>query len=101
MKITVIMSSMTQFKQLVLDDETKKAKLNGEKIKIDIDDFASKILSIVSSWDARMVNEFIMDGQEYKVKIEKDEKTFEYYGKNKYPDNFKEFTTLLQENKII
>lgn len=101
MKISIILSSMTQFNQLVLDDATQEAKLNGKKIKLDIDKFASKVLSIVSSWEKRMVNEFIMDGQEYKVKIEKEDKTYEYYGKNKYPENFREFSKLLQENNII
>ncbi len=100
MKITIIMSSMTHFTQLIIDDKTKEAKLNGENIEIDIDNFANKLISIVSSWEPRMVNEFILDGQEYRVRIEKKGKIQDYYGKNKYPENYRDFISLLQENNI-
>ncbi len=101
MKITITLSGLSNFTQLIIDDQKQEAKLNRTKINLNIDDFSSKILSIVSSWDKRMVNEFVLDGQEYMVRIEKNNKVYDYYGRNKYPDNYREFITLLKENNIV
>lgn len=100
MKITVTLQNLTKFVNLEIDDRKNEAKLNGEKIELDIPKFASKLLTIVSSWEEKMVNYFIIDGESYTVKIEKDGKVYNYEGRNKFPQNYRDFTTLLKNNGI-
>ncbi len=100
MKIIVTLRSLTKLTRLELDEEKQTANLNGTPIDINVEPFINKLLKIVSSWKKRMVNDFILDGLEYTVKIEKDDKSFEFYGRNKFPDNFQDFINLLQSENI-
>ncbi len=100
MKITVSVFNMYNSRYLVLDDEKNEATFNGQKVNIDIKPFASRLLAIVSSWDERMVNEMVLDGESYFVKIEKDGKVYTYEGRNKFPVNYRDFVGLLRENKL-
>ena len=100
MKITLTTRSLTNSVYLTLNDETNEAKLNGNKISIDIQRFSSRLLTIISSWAPKMINTNILDGLSYSVKVEKDGKEYNYKGSNKFPDNFREFTNLLTEYKI-
>ena len=47
-----------------------------------------------------MVNDFIIDGEEYSVKIEKDGKNYLYEGRNKFPKNYRDFINLLRSANI-
>ena len=47
-----------------------------------------------------MVNYFIIDGESYSVKVEKDGKVYEYEGRNKFPKNYRDFINLLKSNGI-
>ena len=50
-------------------DEKNEAMLGGKPIQLEVAPFASRLLTIVSSWEERMVNDFIIDGEEYSVKM--------------------------------
>ena len=101
MKIEVEIKNLRQYKHLEIDTEAQTATLNGEQIEIDIPLFSARLLAIVSSWEEKMVDYTIMDGVYYSVQIEKDGKTKKYIGQNKFPKNYKLFTNLLQEYKVI
>lgn len=101
MKIAVKIFTLTNSTYLTLNDETNEVKLNGKKINLEIAPFANRLLSIVSSWQERMINPMILDGIQYSVTIEKNGKTKSYEGRNKFPDNYREFMMLLQSENII
>lgn len=100
MRIRVGMNTLTKNMILNLNYEKNQAICNGVAVEIDVKPFCEKLLTIVSSWDKKMVNTNILDGLSYYVKIEKDGKKYSYVGQNKFPHNFNEFLELLSENKI-
>ena len=97
MLITVILKNLKGTKKIILNDINKSCIVNDKKKNINVDMFASKLLRIVSSWEEVYENPYIIDGLSYEVKIEKDGKTYNYYGKNDFPKNFHQFTELLSE----
>lgn len=100
MKITVTIRNLSQQVYLTLNDEKNEAILGGKPIQLEVAPFASRLLTIVSSWEERMVNDFIIDGEEYSVKIEKDGKNYLYEGRNKFPKNYRDFINLLRSANI-
>ena len=44
-----------------------------------------------------MINPAIIDGVKYKVKIDKNNKVYEFEGANSFPENFREFENLIKE----
>ncbi len=100
MKITVTVFNMYKSRHLTLDDEKNEAVFNGKKIELDVPPFASRLLAIVSSWDNRMVNNMILDGESYNVKIEKDGKVYNYEGRNKFPANYRDFVELMRSHNL-
>ncbi len=100
MKITVSIFNMYNSKYLVLDDEKNEATFNGKKIDLDIPPFASRLLTIISSWDHKMINDMILDGESYYVKVEKDGKVYTYEGRNKFPINYRDFVELLRTHNL-
>ena len=100
MKITVSVFNMYKSRYIVLDDEKNEATFNGKKVELDIPPFASKLLTIISSWDNRMVNDMVLDGESYSVKVEKDGKVYNYEGRNKFPLNYRDFIDLLRDNNL-
>ena len=86
---------------LQIDTDRKEATLNSKKISLDVDGFARKLLPIVSSWEHKMINNFILDGLSYSVTIIDNGKESKYEGKNKFPKNFNEFTGLLEDYEIL
>ncbi len=101
MKVKISIQNMVNFTNLVVDDETNKATLNGQEIKLDIPYFVSKLVAIVSSWKSKMINDFIVDGEIYLVKIENEGKIYTFEGRNKFPENYREFKKLLKNNNIL
>lgn len=91
---------MVKCSVLTIDSEKNEAKLNGKAKEMDIEKFTSKLLTIVSSWEEKMINPFVLDGLEYSVEIEKDGKNYKYEGKNSFPDNFEEFAALIKSENI-
>ena len=100
MKINVTLQNLTSFTNLEIDDKKNEAILNGKKIELDIPPFASRLLTIISKKKEKMVNYFIIDGESYSVKVEKDGKVYEYEGRNKFPKNYRDFINLLKSNGI-
>ena len=101
MKISLSIWNIRSITSLSLDDIANTATLNGKNIELNIPEFASKLLTIVSSWDSEMINHNILDGVEYRLKIEKDNKIYQYIGRNKFPNNFHDFLKLLTDYNII
>lgn len=88
--------------QLFIDDGKPIAYISrgfGEKesIPFSVRCFTSELLTITSSWEHEMIDEHALDGTSYYVKIEKDRKISEYYGQNKFPENYQEFLRLLRK----
>lgn len=101
MKILVTLTNLYNSIALKLDCEKNEATLNGKQIKLNVPIFSSKLLSIVSSWDNKMINDMVLDGISYSVEINKDGKRYKYEGRNDFPDNYNEFISLLRGNDII
>ena len=101
MKIVVNVFTMHKSTYLQIDTNTKQASLNSKKIALDVDLFANRLLKIVSSWENKMINNFILDGISYSVTIDNNGVETKYEGKNKFPKNFQEFTELLEDYEIL
>ena len=81
---------------LRLDYAFGKALLNGAPIEMDVKAFVKAMMLIVSSWEEEMVNDFIIDGKSYGVRFERNGKYYSFYGRNKFPDNYGDFSRLLK-----
>ena len=95
MKISITVQNLSSVINLSINDETNEAILNGNEIQIDVSAFVSKLVAIVSSWEKEMINNLIVDGESYSVKIENQCKTYKYVGRNKFPINYRDFKKLI------
>lgn len=82
---------------LVIYYNSGKATLGGCDFELDIPAFTSKLFTIVSSWQPKMMNYGIIDGMKYGVHIEKGGEVYDYEGRNSFPDNFRDFSKLLRD----
>lgn len=98
MQIKISLKSIKSKREIFLDDEKKIFLVDSQPKDININKFASKLLRIVSSWEERYDNDLnVIDGLIYEINITKDDKNYNFYGENKYPKNFYEFSSLINE----
>lgn len=89
MKISILISSAENNLKVFLDDEKRIFTINSKNVQgINLDEFASKVLRIISSWKNEYNNRNVFDTEQFNVKIEKDGKEYEYKGVGSYPDNY-------------
>ena len=97
MKITIQIFGPYKRTSIFVDDEQRVLIVDGIKNdKSNIDEFVSKILRIVSSWDSKYENALSLDESGYKIKIENQDKVYTYTAKGDKPSNYNEFTECLR-----
>ena len=99
MKAKIEVNNNNELKEIMFDTDAEELFLNGVKKDIDVDDFAIRFLLIVSSWDEKMVDEEILDGDSYHIIIKEDQLKKEYFIQNEYPESFNDFIDLIGEIK--
>lgn len=97
MKIGVRIKSIRRAVSIYLDDEDKVFTINGINCKMDKEEFKNRLLDIVLFWDEKMIAKGVIDGEEYSVKIKKENNVIEFKGYGKYPENYKDFIKLIEE----
>ena len=99
MKAKIEVNNNNELKEIMFDTDAEELFLNGVKKDIDVDDFAIRFLLIVSSWDEKMVDEEILDGDSYHIIIKEDQLKKEYFIQNESPESFNDFIDLIGEIK--
>ena len=79
------------------DTVSGKFICNGQPVKIDINQFCEKLLSIVCFWEENLILPNVHDAEKYKIVIEKDGQVLKLAGCGKYPSNYADFKKLLKE----
>ena len=89
MRISILISSADNILKVFLDDENRTFTINSKHIQdVNLDEFASKVLRIISSWENEYKNTNVFDAEQFCVKVEKDGKEYNYKGFGSYPDNY-------------
>ena len=95
MKIEIELISM--YKNTKIDVIDDVFFVNGTKKDVDIERFMRRLFCITATWKENMVDNGILDGESYKVKIYDSDKKATYFGKNNFPANYGEFVRLISE----
>lgn len=97
MKITIDLFGDKKQVKIFLDDNKRIFLMNGEKREsADIDEFASRLLRIVSRWKEKYYDPFSLNFQGYDIDIEKDNKVYSYTARGILPNNFSDFSKLIE-----
>ena len=97
MKITIQVFGPYKRTSVFVDDEQRVLVVDGIKNnKSDIDEFVSKILRIVSSWDSKYENVLSLDESGYKIEIKNQDKVYTYTAKGDKPSNYNDFIECLK-----
>lgn len=97
MKISIQVFGFEKGTNVFVDDEQRVLIVDGIKNdKSNIDEFVSKILRIVSSWDSKYENALSLDESGYKIKIENQDKVYTYTAKGDKPSNYNDFIECLK-----
>lgn len=97
MKGIIELKNMYKTLSIKFDSDKNILLVNEKPIKYDASEFLYKLQTIIASWDKVMINNSVSDGEIYSVKLKLDNKTREYIGKNKFPENYYKFIALINE----
>lgn len=97
MKGIINVSDIQRSLTIKLDTEKNMLIVNEQPIKCDVKLFANRLQTIISLWDKVMIDDSVSDGEHYSVKIKYDDNIVEYLGANKFPSNYRDFITLINE----
>lgn len=97
MNILIDIKSNMKRISIVVNDNKKEFKINGKHVDVDIDDFIFKICDITMQWPEKLINKSIVDGNRVKIIIKDKSFAKEMKFINKFPNNFSEFQTLVNE----
>lgn len=97
MQIIISFGSSISQTVIKIDDAKPLFLVNDKPKDIDINRFIMRMQSIISSWQYTMINNRIIDGSWYDIKIKSGDNKRHYVGKNAYPQNYDEFISLLNE----
>ncbi len=97
MQILIKVFTLSNQIDVLIDNEIDMIVINNKKIKnLNVNKYINRILRITSNWDNIMIGEGL-DGIEYWINIMNGKEIINYHGKNGYPNNFYEFSDLLDE----
>ena len=78
---------------LIMPD-TLKAYKNNKENNID-EEYIKRLLRIISLWDHKYIDNSVIDGSSFEVKVYTTSGVDRFYGKNKYPNNYQELLDML------
>ena len=97
MKVNIEVMAMN--KRIVVESDSEKNIFLCNKkpvTNISLNQFEENLLDIVVFWEQNISNDFYLDLESCSVEIEKDGEIFKYFIQGIYPDNYIEFTNLLE-----
>ena len=97
MQIKINKQSLKEDTTILIDVIRKIVKDNKHNAKQIQDSILLEIVKCISSWKESYVNDRIIDGATYTIKIKSNNGMKTYIFKNKYPENFSDFLKALQE----
>ena len=97
MQISIKISTLNKIIDILVDTNKDVCLLGFKKVKINTQLFAFKLVSITSSWKEQMIDNSIIDGEEYSVIIKENNLEKKYTGKNNFPANYRMFKDLIKE----
>ena len=97
MVVEIIIRSYSLNVKLLADEEKSFIFINGKKIKYLPEEFIANLLPVINKWDSVMINNGVVDGGEYFIKIKNDGKERSIIGKNSFPINYNDFVKLINE----
>ena len=98
MQIYIKIMNLVGVSNIFGDDNAEIVEVNGDKVDVDAREFVGQMSLVLSSWKEKYINNLILDGEEYRVKIVNDEgEERMLYGKNAFPENYGEFKKLIGE----
>lgn len=82
----------------IIADEAKDAiTCNGKFAAHGASKFISRLLSITGSWPEESIDNKVLDGENYEVKIFFEDETRVHKGYGRYPNKYNEFKELISE----
>ena len=100
MKVYVTIINSGETTNIFADDSTEQITLNNEVIKFDAIDFVSRISLITFNWPTRNINNSLIDGERYQIKIvANNNQERKIIGKNSFPRNYGDLLKLIREVK--
>jgi len=99
MKVTIKLINRLTEMTIIADDEKNEVLVNGNLVLINAQKFVSQISILTSSWQPTYINNAVIDGEEFMVKLQNQNKVKTYTGKNKFPINYSKFLSLISEVK--
>ena len=99
MKITIKIYNFNQQTKICIDEKKNLLTFNGIKKNLNIPEITEKICILVSAWQNSYVNTSNIDGENYEIIIDENEKKFIYSGKNSFPHNYLELKKIVEEVK--
>ena len=93
--ISAVSESFAGYFRCNLKDKT--AMKNKEKIKLDVDTFANRLLKIISNWKELYYDKHVRGGICYTIIIKENGNEKKYTLQNAYPKNFGDFEMLMEE----
>lgn len=95
MQILIKISTLNKIIDILVDTNKNVCMLGNKKINIDTKLFATRLIAITSSWEEKMIDNSIIDGEEYSVIVKENTTQQKYVGKNKFPKNYYLFKNLI------
>lgn len=98
MKVLVKLMDFSGVKNIYADEKTGEFSINSMLVNYDAEKFVSRVCSITLGWKNEYINNSVLDGVEYRIKLVSDNgKERVIVGKNKYPSNYDEFAKVIGE----
>lgn len=97
MKVKITVRNMYEYIDIRFDTDTGRFLVNGIESKHDPKECLSKLQLIVASWRLSMIDDTVIDGEEYSVTMVMGDKVREYIGRNSFPMNYPEFKKFIKD----
>ena len=96
MKILIDLKTFYSHVKVEADLDKNELIVNNIKTKIDANNFAKKILSIVANWQENYYGN-LLDSDSYQITIQEGNLQKFYHGQGNYPLNYGDFKRLIGE----
>lgn len=96
MKILIDLKTFYSHVKVEADIDKNVVMVNNEKVKIDANNFAKRILNIVDNWRENYYGN-LLDSDSYQITIQEGNLQKFYHGQGNYPLNYGDFKRLIGE----